>query len=185
MIRHIEEQRANDRVALLEAMNSPRYTALLDRLVEGARTPSLRANGRSPAKIDKAAARLIHKPWKRLRSQIRRLPASNPPDQDLHEVRKRAKQARYALEALAPAVGKQATRAAKRLAVLQDTLGEHQDAVVAADWIEHAARSANDVDTAFVAGELTETFAADRRRLRQAWPEQWERSRRAYRAGAW
>ena len=64
-------------------------------------------------------------------------------------------------------MGKQARRAAKRLAALQDTLGDHQDAVVGAQWVERAAlRPNDDVDTAFVAGELAESFAADRRRLR-------------------
>ena len=143
------------------------------------RAPTSYARGRQQqAKVDEVAARLIRKPWKRLRDQVQRL-AADPPDQDLHEVRKVAKQARYALEAVAPATGKQARRAAKRLAALQDTLGDHQDAVVGAQWIERAAlRSNDDVDTAFVAGELAESFAADRRRLRQAWPDQWKRARR-------
>ena len=185
LIRQIEDQRAADRTTLLQAMNSTRYSALLDRLVDAARAPRLRANTDSITKVDDVAARLIRTPWKRLRKQVQRL-AADPPDQDLHEVRKRAKQARYALEAVAPVMGKPARRVAKRLAALQDTLGDHQDAVVAAQWIERAALGSNDdVDTAFVAGELASSFAADRRELRQAWPEQWRRARRAYRARSW
>ena len=186
LIRQIEDQRAADRTTLLEAMSSTRYSALLDRLVEGARSPRLRTpETDSKTKVDKVAARLIRKPWKRLRDQVRRL-AADPPDQELHEVRKSAKKARYALEAVAPATGKQAGRAAKRLAALQDTLGDHQDAVVAAEWIERAAlRSNDDVDTAFVAGELAASFAADRRELRQAWPDEWKRARRRVPALPW
>ena len=186
LIRQIEDQRAADRTTLLEAMNSTRYSTLLDRLVEGARAPRLRTDkDSSTSKVDEVAARLMRKPWKRLRAQVRRL-ADDPPDQDLHEVRKLAKQARYALEAVAPATGKPARRTAKRLAALQDTLGDHQDAVVGAQWIEGVALpSIDDVDTAFVAGELTESFAADRRQLRQAWPDDWKDARRAYRALPW
>jgi CHAD domain-containing protein len=181
LVREIEDQRAHDQEILLEAMNSPRYAALLDRLVEGARAPRLRTDlhGGS-ARLDRAAARLVRKPWKRLRDQIRRLPAT-PADSDLHEVRKRAKQVRYALEAVAPVLGKPAQRAAKRLAALQDTLGDHQDAVVAAESIEGTALRSDDVVTAFVAGEMTQTFASDRQQLREDWPDQWERSRREYR----
>ena len=92
LIRQIEDQRAADRTTLLQAMSSTRYSALLDRLVEGARSPRLRtpATKRSKKKVDKVAARLLRKPWKRLRDQVRRL-AADPPDQELHEVRKSAK----------------------------------------------------------------------------------------------
>ena len=184
-IRQIEQERDHEREILLEAMNSPRYLALLDRLVDGSHEPRLQDGGRirsTPAAS--VAARLIGKPWTRLRSRVQHLPA-NPPDRDLHEVRKRAEQARYALEAFAPVTGKQAARAAKRLATLQDTLGDHHDAVVAMDWIEHAARQPEDLETSFVVGELVETFEIDRRQLRDAWVHDWKRSRRGYRNRTW
>jgi CHAD domain-containing protein len=181
LIRSIEDQRAQDREALLEAMNSPRYPALLDRLVDGARAPHLRKGADDePARVDRAAPELLRKPWRRLRREIQRLSA-RPRDPELHAVRKRAKQARYALESVAPVVGKPATRAAKRLATLQDTLGDHQDAVVAAAWIERTALASDEVDTAFVAGELAQAFAAEQQRQRERWPGQWKRSRRAFR----
>jgi CHAD domain-containing protein len=181
LVRQIEDQRARDQEILLEAMNSPRYAALLDRLIDGARAPRGRMDlhGES-ARLDRAATRLVRKPWKRLRNQIRRLPAT-PPDSDLHEVRKRAKQVRYAMEAVAPVLGKPARRAAKRLAALQDTLGDHHDAVVAAEWIEGTALRSDDVVTAFVAGEMTQTFASDRQQQREDWPDQWKRCQRASR----
>ena len=53
-------------------------------------------------------------------------------------MRIRAKRCRYAAEAVAPAVGKRPERFAKAVAELQDVLGEHQDAVVAGQWLrEH------------------------------------------------
>ena len=50
-------------------------------------------------------------------------------DIGLHELRKAAKRARYAAEAVVPLFGKDAARAASRAEALQDVLGEHQDSV--------------------------------------------------------
>jgi CHAD domain-containing protein len=50
-------------------------------------------------------------------------------DAALHELRKAAKRARYAAEAVVPLFGKEAARSARRAEGLQDVLGEHQDSV--------------------------------------------------------
>jgi CHAD domain-containing protein len=47
----------------------------------------------------------------------------------LHELRKSAKRARYAAEAVVPLFGADAARAASRAEDLQDVLGEHQDSI--------------------------------------------------------
>jgi CHAD domain-containing protein len=65
-------------------------------------------------------------------------------DVALHRARKAAKRARYAVELAAP-VGrpKHAKKIIKRYKGIQDLLGEHQDAVVAAQLLrDHAARAA-------------------------------------------
>ena len=115
-----------------------------------------------------------------MRKGVQRL-SDDPTDGQLHEVRKRAKQARYALEAVSQVTGKRAARAAKRLADLQDVLGDHQDAVVAARWLHDAAADSEHVETAFVAGVLVGSFHEDRRRLRRQWTGAWRRARRAHR----
>ncbi len=115
---------------------------------------------------------------KRLRREIRRLPDA-PADRELHEIRKRAKQARYALEAITPVSGKRAARAASRVADLQGVLGDHQDAVVARAWLHDAACDDADMETAFVAGRMAGAFDADRMRLRARWWREWKRARRA------
>ena len=89
----------------------------------------------------------------------------------------RAKRARYAAEAVAPALGKAAKRFASAVADLQDLLGEHQDAVVAGQWLrEHV--PAGDGGAAFVAGQLVlvEADAADR--SRDEWPAAWAAAKR-------
>jgi hypothetical protein len=48
-----------------------------------------------------------------------------------HEARKSAKRARYAGEAVSPAIGKKAARFTKQMKKIQTVLGDHQDAVVA------------------------------------------------------
>jgi CHAD domain-containing protein len=180
LIRELDHRRADDRTTLLDAMNSTRYHDLLEQLEAAAARPRLsEADGGESPKAARVADRLVRKAWKRLHRQVERIPVDAPSDAELHEVRKRAKRARYALEAVAPIVGKSASRTARRLESLQDVLGEHQDAVVAAAWIEAAAERSTDVETAFVAGELAETFAASRRRTRDEWTREWRKARRA------
>jgi CHAD domain-containing protein len=177
LLDRLRETRERDRVSLLDAMRSDRYTTLLDRLVEAARRPRVHDHG-GDQRASKVVRRLARQPWKRLRQAISRLPA-DPADADLHEVRKRAKQARYAFEAVTPIAGRRAARGAKRLADLQDMLGDHQDAVVAAAWLHDAARAASGVEVPFVAGRLAGLFDTERRRLRARWLDAWKRAQRS------
>jgi CHAD domain-containing protein len=98
----------------------------------------------------------------------------HPSDADLHEVRIRAKRVRYAAEAVAPVVGKNARAFAKAAARLQDVLGDLHDAVVAAAWLEEWAkeRSASEERLAAHALEAGERSAAQH--LRGSWRETWE-----------
>jgi CHAD domain-containing protein len=74
--------------------------------------------------------------------------------------------------------GKRSAHAADRVADLQGTLGDHQDAVVARAWLHDAARDSGDPETAFVAGRLAGAFDEDRARLRARWRADWKRARR-------
>jgi CHAD domain-containing protein len=69
--------------------------------------------------------------------------AGEPSAEDLHALRIRAKRVRYALEFLAPFTGAPGHALVKRLVALQDILGAHQDAVVAAAFVRaHRKRGA-------------------------------------------
>jgi CHAD domain-containing protein len=70
-------------------------------------------------------------------------------------------------------LGKEAKEFAKVVSELQDVLGEHQDAVVAGEWLRE-----NSAGAGFVAGELaaTEHFAAVT--AREQWPAVWKRAKR-------
>ncbi|MEV0719869.1 CHAD domain-containing protein, partial [Asanoa sp. NPDC050611] len=94
-------------------------------------------------------------------------------DERWHAVRINGKRARYAVDAVAAVIGGPAAKLAKALGKVQNLLGEHQDAAVAADtWVALAAE-AGDADLAVVAGRLYERERASIRAVRAAFPEAW------------
>ncbi len=172
----LRTQRDRDRATLLAAMRSPRYVSLLDDLIDGALAPQMRADRRDDLVVD-SVRRMTRHPRKRLRTTVKALPDA-PSADDLHEVRKRAKQTRYAYEAIALVVGTSARRTAARLTELQDLLGDHHDATVAFDWLRAAASDQSDPEVAFVAGVIADRFVAEERRIGNRWRSAWHRVRR-------
>ncbi len=78
--------------------------------------------------------------WRRLKKAAKDLRPSDPVEK-FHEVRKRAKRARYTAELIAPVVqrgGRGARRFIRLTTQIQDTLGEHHDAIVATQEIQEA-----------------------------------------------
>ena len=161
------------RERLLEAMSSQRYFDLVERLVEAAASPVLGEDAAEAAARPAAQVLpgLAVGPWRKLRRAVHDLD-ERPADEELHQVRIRAKRARYAAEAVAPAVGADAVRFGKLAAAVQTELGEHQDSATAQAWLRTAARSAR---RAFVAGELCALEAARARASRQSWRRAWKR----------
>jgi CHAD domain-containing protein len=175
LVQGLERGREAARERLLTEMRSERYLALLDRLVEAARSPRvLEEEGGEPA--DEVLPDLVVRPWRHLRRVVEALP-DEPTDEELHEVRIRAKRTRYAAEAAAPVVGREAAAFAKAVAGLQEVLGEHQDAVVAGTWLRDAGARAGSRG-AFVAGTLAGVERARAAAAREAWPRAWRRASR-------
>jgi CHAD domain-containing protein len=167
----LESDRTAALAALLEALRSDRYVALLDRLVLAARTPEL-----VPAATGLAATALrplARRQWRALRKAVAGL-SQAPPDRELHRIRIRAKRCRYAVEAAEPVLGKGAKAFAAAAARLQDRLGELNDAVVAearlADW-SAGRRSSGAVSAA---GELARGERAAARSARGRWRKAWK-----------
>ena len=157
---------------VLAALRTSRYLDLVDRLVQGAMTPRMRPSAASATSRD--LARLVRRPWKRLAKAHAAL-GDDPSDPELHALRIRAKRARYAVEAIAGAVGGDEPRKfAAALADLQDVLGNHQDAVVATTWI-HEHSTGADPGEAYAAGVLTGLLRADAQAARDALPDAWHR----------
>ncbi|WBB70489.1 CYTH and CHAD domain-containing protein [Micromonospora sp. WMMD812] len=168
--------------AVDEALGSPRYLALVDALVLAARAPRLTPEAAEPA--TRVLPRLVAKPWRRLAGgkdrpgEVASLDPTGPDDR-WHAVRKQGKQARYAVGAVAPVLGGGARKLATALARVQDLLGEHQDAAVAAEtWLALAAANPTDHELAVTAGRLAERERATVRRVRAEFPAAWHRATR-------
>jgi CHAD domain-containing protein len=121
----------------------------------------------------------VAKPWRQLATSGRgRVGAGDldqlGPDHDWHSVRIRAKRARYAVESVAKLAGGEAAALAESLSEVQELLGEHQDAAIAADtWLAIAASDVDDHALAVTAGRLAERERAAVRRARERFPAAW------------
>jgi CHAD domain-containing protein len=180
MVEGLAAQREDARAELLRAMRTPRYVELLDLLVDAARRPrlALRVAGEGASDAD-LLRELVRAPWRHLRRSVDAL-GDDPPDPALHEVRIRAKRVRYAAEAVEPLIGKPARRFVERVTDLQDVLGEHQDAVVAGQWLREAASSSGDLDVAFAGGMLAAIEHRAALESRGEWPAAWRAASRKH-----
>jgi CHAD domain-containing protein len=176
-VRTLEAERGEGRAAMLDALGSPRYLALLDAVEDAAREP--RAGGLAETSLREIAGA----EFRRLRKAVRRLP-SDYSDEELHAVRIKAKRARYAAELAEGAVGKKAGKFIDRAKVLQDVIGEHQDAIVAEERIRSLLERSRGARAAFAGGLLVERQRARRREAREAWPAAWKKLERSG-ARAW
>ncbi len=169
LLARLEVERERARRSLVEVLGSDEYRALLARL----RLPPRLAPGIESIPL----RRIARKEFARLGTRVGRL-GERPGEQALHELRITLKRARYAAELSAP-IGKRGRRFFADAKVLQDLLGEYQDAVVA----ERRLRSATVVDpateAAFVAGRLAERQHARRAAVTKRLPAAWKRLRRS------
>ena len=161
---------------MLRALRSHRYAVLLDRLVDAVRQPHL-APRVSNEPDEQLLQDLVRRAWDQLVDAVAALD-EDPSDEDLHDVRKRAKQTRYAVEAVEPMFGKRARALGRALTEVQDVLGEHQDGVIAAQWLREAATTVHDERTAFAAGQLVVHESEAARVGRRGWPAAWRQATR-------
>jgi len=167
----LDDLRDEARSRLLASRREPRFAALVDRLVSAAREPALGPGASLPA--TEALPPLVARPWRRLRRAHKGLgPESS--DAELHRLRLLTKRARYAAEAVSPALGRPARRFAKATARLQDVLGDHQDATLTQAWLRGRAVAATPAQ-AFACGELCAIEALVAERTRAEWPKAWKR----------
>jgi CHAD domain-containing protein len=120
------------REELMHALDSDRYLAMLKSVDQWVAAAPFTAWADGSAKnVRPFVKKAVRKATKRLEVAL------VVPDDDklLHQARKSAKRARYANELAAPVLGAKAARAIGRYKAIQDTLGEHQDSVVAAELL--------------------------------------------------
>ena len=137
----IEKRRTEARGRMLQALDSARYEHLETSFGEmlrrgpGAERELAQGSGHSPEgePVTSAAPGLISARYRKWRKAAKRLDESSPPD-DFHDLRKKGKRLRYALESVSEVYGKPAALISA-LKDVQDDLGDHQDAVVAAETL--------------------------------------------------
>ncbi|MDF1594789.1 MAG: CHAD domain-containing protein [Acidimicrobiia bacterium] len=166
IIATLSAERADAHQRVVEALREDWFLSLLNRLVAAANAPHVTKLAGKP--VDPTLLKLARKPWRVLVAAVGQLPELPSPD-ELHSVRILAKRTRYAAEALIPVVGANAELFAVRLSELQDVLGEHQDAVVAAAWLRRRHPS-----QALAAGELIGFEVARANRAAEGWRDVWE-----------
>jgi CHAD domain-containing protein len=136
-------------------LDGDRYHQLVMTLQELVERPPLRKRALSPA--GKVLPALVARSYKRVRRNVDKayaLPAGAERDETMHDVRKAAKQARYAAESVAPVFGKDADRFAAAMEDVQEVLGEHQDSILTRDRLHDLARNTSSTEAAFLLGRL-------------------------------
>ena len=129
---HYAPRQAAAHDKLLAALDSPRYARLLAELDRVTAGPPRGPQAAAPARdILPPAVRRAYRQAKRRMRRARHTPPGPARDIALHQARKSARRARYAAEAVTPAVGKQARRFARQMKRVQSVLGDHHDAVLA------------------------------------------------------
>ncbi len=159
LVDELRERHSQNSRALHEDLQGERYRSLIASLAAGIECTALENEAWEPCR--KALPPLIAAAWQRLKRGGRDLEEASP-DADFHQVRKLAKRARYAAELIAPALGSRRLEDAKRFirltTQLQDILGEHQDAIVAATELQHfLARNPHDQQLAHRIHDVIET----------------------------
>lgn len=128
--RALDVDEATARAELDAAMAGGRYLALLRSLREWRTDPPFTADSGQPeAKL----ARYVRAVTRDLDKLLAR--ADGAPER-LHRARKAAKRARYVATLAGSAAGKHGTDLARRAKALQTDLGDHQDCIVAAQFLE-------------------------------------------------
>jgi triphosphatase len=145
----LEERRAEARERLLDALNSDRYerfeSSFADMLRRGPVGETLQESEDRPAAdepILDAAPSLLSRPYHKWRKAAKRIKDGSSDPEEYHDLRKKGKRLRYALEFLSDVYGEEATdELVKPLKKLQDDLGRHQDLIVSGDLLEEIATS--------------------------------------------
>ncbi len=159
------------------ALRGDRCRDLLARLSALARDPSPTDEAGGPCR--EVLPPRVAASWRKLKKRGRALDHSDP-DEAFHEVRKYAKRARFAAEAVAPVLGSSSRKCALRFARLakgvQDALGTHQDAVIARAAVGRvAAEHQHDGAFNLAAGRLLEKLDHAAREARDDFPAAWSK----------
>ena len=173
----IEERRVQARLRAVAELSRSRTQRSLERFERFlARGPVKRSREARVAILDLAPALLEREYTKLVAAGDEAGPAA--PDDILHAVRIRCKRLRYATEFFEPLYGKPARRFVDRLIAAQDLLGEHQDAVLAAQTLRGVAlepRRRQSARVVLTIGQLIGRCEERTRDLRELFPDRYRK----------
>jgi triphosphatase len=159
----LRQQRVQARRGMLKALDSNRYERLIANF-----SATLR-RGRSPtptSPILEAAPHLLRDRYKKVRKVANTLREDSPPEH-FHDLRKKGKRLRYALEPLQEIYGKPAKKMVKLLKNMQDDLGDHQDLIVACGLMEELGVAGDrQPKVVFWMGTMSEGYLSEASKIR-------------------
>lgn len=179
----LDSERERGRVRMLRILDAAHTERSLARLKATLLTPPRsRARG-NPASITAVVPVVLRSRYKKVRKAAARLSAESSAA-DYHAVRTRIKKLRYAVEAVAPIYGGPAKQFVRLLRRLQDELGVHQDADVAATRLFQLAQSGRprlSSQTSFEMGRMVERHRAEGVRARDEYERNHHKLRKRWR----
>ncbi len=163
-------------------LDGDRYLALVEALETFIAAPPYSERASNPAELE--LRKMVRKAARRVRDHVDVLAGeqvgSAEHDFHLHEVRIKAKRARYAAEAAKPTIGKPAKLAAKAMEAITETLGNHQDGVVQREWLRDlAVRAYGANENGFTFGLLHGRIAGAAEHDEKLFAGAWEEARAA------
>ncbi len=173
----LERERERARARMVRSLDAEPTRRWLETLSQATGAERDGANGADPAMV--VMPERVQRRFRKLRKSVRKLrPKSSM--EDYHQVRRRAKQLRYATECGATMFGKPADEMLKALRRLQDELGAHQDACMAQSRLAAIATdpaSGLPPPTLFLMGRLAEHYALVTRETRRTLTRSWRKVR--------
>lgn len=170
VVGRLETARGEAAEEVRSMLRDSRCRSLVERLQAAASDPPVLPIGAERAAD--LASPLVSASWGRLERSVSALPR-DPSDEDLHEVRIRAKRCRYTCEILTPVMGSKCRRMAKALTELQGVLGDVHDSHGTQAWLRNSAESTRE---ALVAGMLIAAEAGDHAALLGSWRRVWRKA---------
>ena len=165
-IGYLERKRAKAQRRLVHELRRPRYVTLIERLTLAVRTPHC-----VPHKT--TLQDLAGQAFRRLCTSVKHM-AEAAPNTEWHGIRIRAKRARYAAELSELKMGQPATQFIERLKIIQDHLGDIQDAEVAETLLRRYTLKGLSGHSQFIAGQMVERQHQRQRDAKKAFVSEWK-----------
>jgi len=170
IISTFQEERSLARARLLEGLGNDRYLNLLNVLEDSLRHLPFQPD--HPTMVD-----LARKAFVKLEKYVESTQGRFPKE-ELHHIRILVKRARYTVELAAPFLKKSAKRFLQQAKLLQEVLGQHQDALVAEKQLLSQRSFTRRPGVAFVKGILVERFRNRQMVACQNLPQLWRKLRK-------